>query len=241
MPFMVSALKIISLQSTVVVGGSMPSCAMWEPLYMWATMSRKATGDPDISKPTSKPDMPSCFMAPSIVSPSEALTVNVAPIFRAMSRRKSFRSVTMTFFAPAKRAMAVAMVPMRPAPVIRTSSPNKGKASAVWVALPNGSMMAARSSEILLSSFTTLDSGMLRYSANAPSRFTPTLMLFSQMWSLPRRQLRQWPQAKWPSPVTRSPTFMFFTPGPTSATMPTYSWPMVIGVFTVFWLHSSHL
>ena len=45
----------------------------------------------------------------------------------------------------------------------------------------------------------------------------------------------------WPSPVTRSPTLMLRTPAPTSATMPTYSWPMVMGVLMVFWLHSSHL
>jgi len=46
----------------------------------------------------------------------------------------------MTMYrAPAWRAIAVAMMPMGPAPVISTSSPRTGKDRAVCVALPSGS------------------------------------------------------------------------------------------------------
>ena len=158
---------------------------------MLSIISRSATGEPDISRPTSKPLRPSSFMAVSTDWPLVGLMQSVAPIFFAISRRYSLRSVTTTFLAPAKRQIAVAMVPIRPAPVMRTSSPSSGNESAVWVAFPNGSMIATKSSGMRESTFTTFDAGRLRYSAKAPLRFTPTPMEFSQMCSRPRRQLRQ--------------------------------------------------
>ena len=158
---------------------------------MLSIISRRATGEPDISRPTSKPLRPSSCIAAATESPFVGFTQRVAPIFLAMSRRYSLRSVTTMFLAPANLQMAVAIVPIRPAPVMRTSSPRSGKERAVWVAFPNGSMMAMKSSGMRESTFTTLDAGRLRYSANAPSRFTPTPMEFSQMCSRPLRQLRQ--------------------------------------------------
>ncbi len=69
-------------------------------------------------------------------------------------------SVTTTWRAPTKRAIAVAMMPIGPAPVISTSSPTMLNASAVWVALPNGSRMEAMSSGIESGSLKVLSAGM---------------------------------------------------------------------------------
>ena len=227
---------------TLVSDGRIPSCAILAPLYICAIISLKAAGAPDISSPTSNPLIPNCFIAPSMVSPLAPLTVTVAPIFFAISRRKGLISVTTIFFAPENRHMPAAMVPMSPAPVMSTSSPNRGKASAVWVAFPNGSMMAAKSSGISGLTRTTLDSGMVTYSAKHPSfPMIPTEMVFSHTCPIPLRQLRQCPQTICPSAVTRSPTLKLRTPGPTSATTPTNSCPMVYGGTQCDCDHSSHL
>ena len=66
------------------------------------------------------------------------------------------------------------MMPIGPAPVISTSSPTRLNDSAVCVALPNGSKIAARSSEMSSGILNALNAGITRYSANAPSRLTPT-------------------------------------------------------------------
>src|SRR5450759_5730884 len=60
---------------------------------MLASMSRKAAGLPDISRPTSKPSvMPSRFCtSPSFCS--RTLTARVTPSFSASSRRYGLRSV----------------------------------------------------------------------------------------------------------------------------------------------------
>ncbi len=46
---------------------------------------------------------------------------------------------------------------------------------------------------------------MLRNSAKAPGRLTPTPKVLRHRCRRPARQLRQWPQVTWPSPETRSP------------------------------------
>ncbi len=133
------------------------------------------------------------------------------------------------------------MEPIRPAPVISTSSPVRGNDKAACVALPKGSMIDAISSLMRGSSLTMFEAGTARYSAKAPSRFTPIPTTFSQTCSLPRRQLRQCPQAMCPSPVTRSPIFKFSTPLPISTISPAYSCPMIMGVLMVRCDQSSHL
>ena len=50
-----------------------------------------------------------------------------------------------------------------------------------------------------------LNAGITRYSANAPSRFTPTPTVLRHRCRRPARQLRQKPQVICPSPETRSP------------------------------------
>ncbi len=100
-------------------------------------------------------------------------------------------SVITTCRAPQCRAIATAMQPIGPAPVISTSSPTRSKESAVWAALPRGSRNDAMSSEMLSGILNALAAGMTRYSAKAPERFTPTPTVLRQRWRLPARQLRQ--------------------------------------------------
>ena len=110
-----------------------------------------------------------------------------------------------TWRAPTCRAIAAAMMPIGPAPVISTSSPTSGNDSAVCVALPNGSKIDARSSPMSSGILNALNAGITRYSANAPSRLTPTPTVLRHRWRRPARQLRQKPQVMCPSPETRSP------------------------------------
>ena len=65
--------------------------------------------------------------------------------------------------------------------------------------------METTSSGMLAGTGKTFSAGRQRYSAKEPGRFTPTPTVLGQRWRLPARQLRQWPQTMWPSPVTRSP------------------------------------
>ena len=133
------------------------------------------------------------------------------------------------------------MMPIGPAPVISTSSPTRLKARAVWVALPNGSRMEAISSSIADGSLNTLVAGSVRYSANAPGRFTPTPRVLRHRWRRPARQLRQCPQVMCPSPDTRSPVLTPRTSLPTSTISPEYSWPTAIGTGIVFCAQASQL
>src|SRR5215831_7623589 len=148
-------------------------------------------------------------------------------------------SVTTTCRAPVKRAIAVAMMPMGPAPVMSTSSPTMLKARAVCVALPNGSRIEAMSSGIESGSLKVLSAGIARYCANAPGRLTPTPTVLRHRWRRPARQLRQYPQVMWPSPETRSPILNPRTSCPISTISPTYSCPTCIGTGIVFCAQSS--
>ena len=131
------------------------------------------------------------------------------------------------------------MMPIGPAPVISTSSPTRLNDSAVCVALPNGSKIDARSSEMSSGILNALNAGITRYSANAPSRLTPTPTVLRHRWRRPARQLRQKPQVMWPSPDTRSPIAKPRTSWPMSTISPTYSWPTCIGTGIVLRAHSS--
>ena len=97
----------------------------------------------------------------------------VAPIRMASSRRNGFGSLTTMWRAPAWRATAVAMRPIGPAPLMSTSSPRTGNASAVWTALPNGSKIAATSSSMPGQWCQMFVIGRATNSAKAPSRPTP--------------------------------------------------------------------
>src|SRR6266513_940678 len=131
-------------------------------------------------------------------------------------------------------------MPMGPAPVMSTSSPTRLNVSAVCVALPNGSKIDARSSEMSSGIRNALNAGITRYSANAPSRLTPTPTVLRHRCRRPARQLRQKPQVMCPSPDTRSPILKPRTSCPISTTSPTYSWPTCIGTGIVFCAQSSH-
>ena len=176
-------------------------------------MSGSAAGLPDISRATSNPStMPSSRWVSAMV-PVVTFTATSAPIRRANSSRGSLTSVTTTYLAPTWRTTAAAISPIGPAPVISTSSPTSGNDSAVCTALPNGSKMAAMSrsapdmsATVLPRCTQTFDSGITTYSANAPSRLTPMLLVRMHRCRRPARQFRQVPHTTWPSPDTTSPT-----------------------------------
>jgi hypothetical protein len=82
--------------------------------------------------------------------------------------------------------------------------------------------------------------GRTTYSANAPSRPTPSPIEWAHRWRRPARQWRQRPQTTWPSPETRSPGEKSVTFEPTSTISPTNSWPTTRGGTIVFAAHGSH-
>ena len=149
-------------------------------------------------------------------------------------------SVTTTCRAPAWRTIAAAMIPIGPAPVINTSSPSTGNASAVWTALPKGSKIAATSRSMPGACFQTFVMGRAMSSANAPVRSTPTPWVCAQRCRRPAMQLRQRPHTRWPSPLTMSPGAKSFTFEPISTTSPTNSWPTIIGTGIVRCAQASH-
>src|SRR6059036_3388728 len=79
------------------------------------------------------------------------------------------------------------------------------------------------------SSGSTLVAGMAMYSANAPSRSTPMMRVFLQMWLLPVRHWRQRPHTIWPSAVTSWPARSSDTPSPAATISPANSWPTTSG------------
>ena len=138
-------------------------------------------------------------------SRSRGSTTTVAPIRAASARRTGLGSLTTTNRAPAWRTIAVAIRPIGPAPVISTSSPSTGNASAVCTALPNGSKIAATSMSMPGQWCQTLVIGSATYSANAPSRPTPRPVMWAHRCRRPARQWRHSPHVTWPSPLTMSP------------------------------------
>ena len=86
------------------------------------------------------------------------------------------------------------MQPIGPAPVISTSSPSTGNASAVCTALPNGSKMAAISGSMPGQWCQMFVMGSAISSANAPGRLTPMPCVWAHRCRRPAMQLRQRPQ-----------------------------------------------
>src|SRR6267142_2789342 len=71
--------------------------------------------------------------------------------------------------------------------------------------------------------------GITMYSAKAPSRSTPMMRVFLQIWLLPVRHWRQCPQTMCPSAVTSCPTRNPVTPSPSPWISPANSWPTTMG------------
>src|SRR5258705_3369045 len=71
--------------------------------------------------------------------------------------------------------------------------------------------------------------GITMYSANAPSRSTPMMRVFLQIWLLPVRHWRQCPQTMCTSAVTSCPTRSPVTPSPSPWISPANSWPTTMG------------
>ena len=187
-------LKTTLFQSTAAFSGMIPSRAMRPPWYILSIMSLSARGLPDISSPTSNPSFMPISRCTSWRFSADTSTTRVAPIFCARASRRGLTSVTTILRAPDFLAIAAAMQPMGPAPVMSTSSPTRSHCSAVCVALPSGSKQARTSSGIPGSTWTALLAGRHKNSAKAPSRLTPTPFVFLQRCRRPARQLRHWPQ-----------------------------------------------
>src|SRR5438105_5532405 len=79
------------------------------------------------------------------------------------------------------------------------------------------------------SSGSTLVAGMAMYSAKAPSRSTPMMRVFLQMWLLPVRHWRQCPHTMCPSAVTSWPVRSSATAPPTATISPANSCPTTRG------------
>ena len=184
-------LKITLVQSIDISDGGIPSIAIRPPWFMVSSMVRNAGGAPDISRPTSKPSVMPSSVITSLRFSFATLTARVIPILRASSRRYSLTSVITTLRAPTCFATAAAIIPIGPAPETSTSSPTRSNDSAVCTALPNGSKMEAKSSEILSGILKALNAGITRYSAKQPGRLTPTPVVLRHRWVRPPRQLRQ--------------------------------------------------
>ncbi len=134
--------------------------------------------------------MPSSFIASRGLDLRTSIA-RLAPIFAASESRYSFTSVMTTWRAPTCLAIATAMMPIGPAPVMSTSSPTRSNESAVCAALPSGSRIAAISSGMVAGRRNALTAGMTRYSAKQPARFTPTPTVLRHRCRRPARQLRQ--------------------------------------------------
>ena len=97
-------------------------------------------------------------------------------------------------------------MPMGPAPVMSTSSPTRSKERAVWVGVAVGVEDGGDLVGDVVGDPVDVDRREAeQYSAKEPGRLTPTPTVLRQRWRRPARQLRQWPQVRWPSPLTRSP------------------------------------
>jgi len=83
--------------------------------------------------------------------------------------------------------------------------------------------MMAPTSVGMPSSVSTLVAGITMYSAKAPSRSTPMMRVFLQMWLFPVRHCKQWPQTMCPSAVTSWPACSSVTPSPHDSISPANS------------------
>src|SRR5467141_908081 len=238
-PYTVIPLKMISLaKSTGTSPSGIPSSCTRPPIRTAANAWCSADGTPDISHTTSAPSPPVSARTIFTTSSVAALIVTCAPIVAASARRLGFTSDAMTLVAPAARAMPTAKHPIGPQPTMKTVLPGISAVSTVWNALPIGSMIAPTSVGMFPpSSVSTLLAGITMYSANAPSRSTPMMRVFLQIWLFPVRHWRQWPQTIWPSAVTRWPARNPVTPSPTDSISPANSWPTTIGGLMRPWAH----
>ena len=88
--------------------------AIFPPWHIFSSISRNASGEPDISRPTSKPSrIPRRFWTSRRRVVRES-TVTGMPAFSASFRRCGFTSVITTWRAPANRATTAAMMPIGP-------------------------------------------------------------------------------------------------------------------------------
>ena len=140
-----------------------------------------------------------------------------------------------------ERAIATAMMPIGPAPVISTSSPTMSKASAVCAALPNGSRIEAMSSRMASGSLNALTAGIDevfgeralavdadadRVAAQMPAAGAAVAAVAAGDVAFAGDAVADLEAAHFAADSTISPK---------------YSWPTAIGTGMVFCAHSSQL
>src|SRR5229473_1292058 len=206
----------------------MPSSWTRPPIRTAANAWCTAAGTPDISHTTSAPSPAVSARTVRTTSSRVASMVTWAPMRPASARRVAFTSDAITLAAPAARAMPTAKQPIGPHPTTKTVLPGISADNTARKALPIGSITAPTVVG-MPSSGSTLVAGMAMYSANAPSRSTPMMRVFWQMWPLPVRHCRQCPHTMCPSAVTSWPTLSSVTPSPTPTISPANSWPTTRG------------
>src|SRR5574341_188309 len=222
-------LKMISVAKSIGTSPlGIPRSWTRPPIRTAAKAWCNADGTPDISHTTSAPSPPVASSTARSTSSVAALIVTCAPMRPASANRVGFTSEAMTLAAPAARAIPTAKQPIGPHPTMNTVLPGISAVSTVWNALPIGSMMAPTSVG-MPSSARTLVAGIVMNSANAPSRSTPMMRVFLQMWPLPVRHCRQWPQMMCPSAVTSWPRRSSVTPSPSATISPANSCPTTSG------------
>jgi hypothetical protein len=93
-----------------------------------------------------------------------------------------------------------------------------------------GSVSAAISTGMLDGTPTQFSAGTRTSAASAPSRVTPIPLRWVHRSLSPARQAAHCPHTTEGRTATRVPCTSPFTPGPTAATVPANSWPMVTGI-----------
>ena len=210
-------LKTTVCQLMAISWVGMPSMAILPPWHMLASMSRKAVGLPDISRPTSKPS----FMPSSSWASGD----------RSLADVDGERGAQLAGQLQAERVdVGHDDVPGPGVPDDRGGhdADRSGAgdqhvlAQHVELTAPcarrcrTGRRSPARRGGSAGSCTQTLVIGSARYSANAPGRLTPTPLVSLQRCRRPARQLRHRPQTTCPSPLTISPTWKSLTFEPTS-------------------------
>ena len=87
MPLIVSMLNTTVFQSIAIGSDGIPSIAILPPWHIASSICRRAAGEPDISRPTSKPSFMSRSAITRVRSPERTSRATVAPIRWARARR----------------------------------------------------------------------------------------------------------------------------------------------------------
>ena len=180
--------------------------AILPPWHMLASMSRKAAGLPDISRPTSKPSfMPSCFCTSASASLRDVdgqRRAHLAGQVQAVRIHVGDDDVARPGVAHDGGGHDADRPGAGDQHVLAEHVERQGRVDGVAERIedrrPRRDRWPGRDAR-------RWSSAGHRYSANAPGRLTPTPLVSLHRCRRPARQLRQRPQTTWPSPLTMSP------------------------------------